>query len=344
MNETSQINLMDILNEPTAPEQEQTAPQETNQNETPEPATVKYYDISEETARRAWYAVHMGDYKKDSATNEYRASVDNAAEVAERQKQKVSAYYHDKIDYLLDKYARKLAQWYNDYNHNEASCPSWFISGPANYPVRKHEKKMSREATLWKEYDEIKGIIDKIRSFGTGAIDLADPHAREMLQERLDNLQKQLDLDKKLNAYWRKHKTFIGCPDISSSFAEKLTKETTDMLERCAWVSKPFPDYELASLRDKIKRTAARLDELNKRQEVQNAGDNDNEKFDGGEIIRNLEDDRLQIIFDEKPDEETRNKLKSNGFRWSPRNKAWQRQLTQNAEYALKRLELAPAQ
>jgi len=50
-----------------------------------------------------------------------------------------------------------------------------------------------------------------------------------------------------------------------------------------------------------------------------------------------LEADRLQILFDEKPDEETRAALKSNGFRWSPRYSAWQRQLTPNAEQAARR-------
>lgn len=40
----------------------------------------------------------------------------------------------------------------------------------------------------------------------------------------------------------------------------------------------------------------------------------------------------------EIPDADTRDALKSNGFRWSPRNKAWQRQLTQNAEYAARRV------
>ena len=53
--------------------------------------------------------------------------------------------------------------------------------------------------------------------------------------------------------------------------------------------------------------------------------------------MRNAEENRLQILFDEIPDADTRDALKSNGFRWSPRNKAWQRQLTQNAEYAARR-------
>ena len=34
------------------------------------------------------------------------------------------------------------------------------------------------------------------------------------------------------------------------------------------------------------------------------------------------------------PDEATREALKSNGFRWSPKAGAWQRQLTSNAYYA----------
>ena len=48
----------------------------------------------------------------------------------------------------------------------------------------------------------------------------------------------------------------------------------------------------------------------------------------------NTEANRLQIFFEDKPDEATREALKSNGFRWSPKAGAWQRQLTSNAYYA----------
>ncbi len=41
-------------------------------------------------------------------------------------------------------------------------------------------------------------------------------------------------------------------------------------------------------------------------------------------------------MFNEKPDADTRLILKRNGFRWSPKNGSWQRQLTPNARYALK--------
>lgn len=57
-------------------------------------------------------------------------------------------------------------------------------------------------------------------------------------------------------------------------------------------------------------------------------------EFEGGKIVKNFSEDRLQIIFPNKPDSETILKLKSNGFRWSPIFMAWQRQLTSNAYYA----------
>ena len=61
-------------------------------------------------------------------------------------------------------------------------------------------------------------------------------------------------------------------------------------------------------------------------------------EFDGGTVEANREDNRLQIFFEEKPDEKTRETLKESGFRWSPKAGAWQRQLNDNAIYAADRL------
>lgn len=60
--------------------------------------------------------------------------------------------------------------------------------------------------------------------------------------------------------------------------------------------------------------------------------------FEGGTLVWNYGEDRLQILFDRIPEDNRRKKLKSSGFRWSPRNKAWQRQLTSNALSAAKRV------
>lgn len=298
-----------------------------------QPAAVKYYPIDEDTARRAHEMMSMRDYKPGSATAGYRASVDEAAALVERCKAATSPYYHDKLDALLDRYARRLAQWTNDYNRNGASCPSVLICGAANFPTRKKERQNAREDALWQEYKTIEAILDKIKSTGSGPVDLTDPHAREMLQDQLWQLQHKLDDGKAMNAYYRKHKTLKGYPGISDETAAHMDEAIQSAY---SWAQKPMPDYELASLRGKIKRTQARLEELDKLQARQDAPEAA-EEHDGFRIVRNAEQNRLQILFDGKPDEATRSALKQNGFRWSPRNSAWQRQLTDNVERAARR-------
>ena len=60
-------------------------------------------------------------------------------------------------------------------------------------------------------------------------------------------------------------------------------------------------------------------------------------------MVVNTDENRLQIIFDGKPDADLRAELKSEGFRWAPSQGAWQRQLTDNAFRAARRIEqIAP--
>lgn len=60
--------------------------------------------------------------------------------------------------------------------------------------------------------------------------------------------------------------------------------------------------------------------------------------FDGGKIINNFEAERVQILFDDKPSEAVRNDLKARGFRWSPKNQAWQRKNTNQAGFTAQRI------
>jgi hypothetical protein len=324
-------------------EQPETTTAEQAEHPTPEnrPETVPPYgSIDEETARNAHYCIHMSDYKPGSATASYRNAVNKAAQMVEQQKARVSAFYHDKLDTLLNSYARRLAQWTNDYNRNQASYPSQFIAGAGNFNMRKHNRQMSREDSLWEEYRQIEAILDKIRSVGTGPVDLADPHAREMLTERLNSQRQMLEDAKTANAYYRKHKTLEGCPGLSEKNRAWLTRPGVFASGDGSPISQygsPFPAYELASIRGKIERTEQRLAELDRR-EQQAAEPQTGTAFDGGQIVRNIDLNRLQILFDAIPDADTRAALKQNGFRWSPKNQAWQRQLTDNAERAARQV------
>jgi len=56
-------------------------------------------------------------------------------------------------------------------------------------------------------------------------------------------------------------------------------------------------------------------------------------------VVENAGAMRLQLVFDGKPSDGCCAALKSAGFRWAPSQGAWQRQLTDNARAALRRIE-----
>jgi hypothetical protein len=69
-----------------------------------------------------------------------------------------------------------------------------------------------------------------------------------------------------------------------------------------------------------------------------NAVMNDIEYSNGISIISNTEADRIQIFFPNKPNEDLRKELKSHGWRWSPKQGAWQRKKTINAYRSAKNI------
>ena len=290
-----------------------------------------YYTINESAARRANDMNSFSDYKPGSATAEYRQMVDNAVEIAERQKKRVDPMHHEKIDSLVDTYARKLAENMNSSFSIEARVPSVLIAGGSNFPVRKKEKQNAARDRNMEDWNEIQGLLDKIRSTGMGGISADDPQAIQKLEAKLEKLQSAQDTMKAVNAYYRKHKTLDGCPCLS---AERIEAMKGEMSSQWHIEDKPYPSLALSNNNTEIRRIKGRIADLTKKQETAYAG----WEFDGGTVEANKEDNRLQIYFEEKPDEKTRETLRENGFRWSPKAGAWQRQLNDNAIYAADRL------
>ena len=290
-----------------------------------------YYTINESAARRANDMNSFSDYKPGSATAEYRQMVDNAVEIAERQKKRVDPMHHEKIDSLVDTYARKLAENMNSSFSIEARVPSVLIAGGSNFPVRQKEKQNAARDRNMEDWNEIQGLLDKIRSTGMGGISADDPQAIQKLEAKLEKLQSAQDTMKAVNAYYRKHKTLDGCPCLS---AERIEAMKGEMSSQWHIEDKPYPSWALSNNNTEIRRIKGRIADLTKKQETAYAG----WEFDGGTVEANKEDNRLQIYFEEKPDEKTRETLRENGFRWSPKAGAWQRQLNDNAIYAADRL------
>lgn len=298
---------------------------------------MSYHTINEEAARRANDMNSFRDYKAGSATAEYRRMVDAATELAERQKQRVDPMYHEKIDRLLEIYCRKLAENMNASYSIEARCPSILISGGGNFPVRKKEKQNAARDRNLEEWNYIQGLLDKIRSVGTGGISSDDPQAVEKLEAKLATLEKHQEMMKAANAAIRMKDPAKGDAKLAELgyTPEDIAKlRAPDFCGRIG-----YPAYELQNNNANIRRIRGRIAEPKKRTESTPEG----WEFDGGRVVVNTAENRLQIIFDGKPNADIRTELKGEGFRWAPSQGAWQRQLTDNAMRAARRLKcIAP--
>lgn len=120
--------------------------------------------------------------------------------------------------------------------------------------------------------------------------------------------------------YYRKHGTLDGCPHLTEKGIENLK---ADMASGWHYEKKPFQSWQLSNNNAEIRRLKGRIEELTRQKEAAYVG----WEFDGGTVEINREANRLQIFFEGKPDAAVRDELKSNGFRWSPKAEAWQRQL-----------------
>jgi hypothetical protein len=298
---------------------------------------MSYHTINEEAARRANDMNSFRDYKAGSATAEYRRMVDAATELAERQKQRVDPMYHEKIDRLLEIYCRKLAENMNASYSIEARCPSILISGGGNFPVRKKERQNAARDRNLEEWNYIQGLLDKIRSVGTGGISSDDPQAVEKLEAKLATLEKHQEMMKAANAAIRMKDPAKGDAKLAELgyTPEDIAKlRAPDFCGRIG-----YPAYALQNNNANIRRIRGRIAELKKRTESTPEG----WEFDGGRVVVNTTENRLQIIFDGKPNADVRTELKGEGFRWAPSQGAWQRQLTDNAMRAARRLKcIAP--
>ncbi len=242
---------------------------------------------------------------------------------------------HPDADSEIERYRQNLRDKYLAYLHSHANIVSSFIAGPSNFPARRMEKRNRWADNHYAAIDEFrerakKAIKRKYAPFDGHAIKSHDPDALDKLKAKLAKREADQERMKAANKIVKSKKL---------TNAEKL--EQLKPLEcSCSKLLEPdfcgrigFPGYMLSNNNANIKRIRDRIAELEQRDTEAESGPVEEQH---GDItyLEDFEDGRVRLIFPGKPSSEVRSLLKSNGFRWSPRNTAWQRQLTDNGRSA----------
>ncbi len=149
--------------------------------------------------------------------------VDKAAAIAEKQKSRVDPMYHEKIDHLLDTYARKLAENMNQGFAIDAKGSLCADRRAFQFPGGKEGKNRTgaRDSNM-EEWRHIQGLLDKIRSTGMGGISADDRQRLKSSRRSWTGWKRSQLIMKEVNAYYRKHGKLDGCALLSPDQIEKL--------------------------------------------------------------------------------------------------------------------------
>ena len=157
----------------------------------------------------------------------------------------------------------------------------------------------------------------------------AKSHSR-LIEKANNNIKKSIEEDKKSEFYSDRAESAKNSKAIYGDDPKAIEKleEKLERLEnqRNSIKAREHEKWELQNIGATIRETKRRIERL---KELENMKFEE-VKFDGGKIIHNKEINRIQFLFDDIPNEETRKILKSHGFHWSRKEQAWQREFNKN--------------
>ena len=233
---------------------------------------------------------------------------------------------------LQAEYEAKYLQKWREWLAALSRCYSVLITGPARFNNRRHEKMNDYERAArqrLKDWSEkvVKRINRQERLTGWAEI--------ERLQEKVDTLQCLQDTMKAANKVCRSTKlSDVEKVDELVSLGIKEHDAVILLHPTQSWQSVGFATYQLQNNLAKIKATQAAIE----RHKAMAEAEDKEIKFNGGRVVVCNSEERMRFYFDEIPSVEVRNLMKRNAFKWSPKNGAWQRQLTNNCKFDTKRI------
>ena len=161
---------------------------------------------------------------------------------------------------------------------------------------------------------------------------------RRLIEKANNDIKKSIELSDKSKYYEDKAKSaennnaiYNDDPKAISKLKDKLERLEN---ERNSIKAREHSKWELTSIGANIRETKLRIKRLEEQEQLVFP----DIEFKGGKAIHNKEINRIQIIFDDIPNENIRSELKHNGFHWSRYEGAWQRQFNQRTIYVTKSL------
>lgn len=233
----------------------------------------------------------------------------------------------------------KLTSLYTEYLHKLSNCMSSMITGPSNFPTRKAERANAAEKRAREALDAL--VNNWTKKATSNVISSDDNDALAKLQAKLQGLKEYQESMKLIN---KAYKAFKKNPEALSKFDlnDKQIEIIKTFKPAYSFEKAPCQPYTLSTNLANIKRIEQRIKALEIRDAREEANQEKEVTTVEGVVRVSHEDNRVKLFFNGKPSASTRSILKSNGFRFAPSTKAWQRQLTTNGirscEYVLGQL------
>lgn len=195
---------------------------------------------------------------------------------------------------------------------------------------RRYRERIQRKyAKAFETMDKADYYEQKAASVGNGGISSDDPDALVKLREKLERMRSSQDFMKKANAAIRKAKTQDARIEALMELGA-TAEEAKDILTPDCFGIIGFAPFSLRNNNANIRRVEQRIRELERAASTESVV----KEGDGYTYREDTSENRIMFIFPGKPDEETRDILKQNGFRWSPSRKAWVRMLNTHGKWA----------
>lgn len=211
-------------------------------------------------------------------------------------------------------------------------CFSQAITGAGGWKAstfRRHERTNEAEKAA---LERLENWVEKVVKRCNRQERLTGWAEVERLQDKIDSLTRLQEMMKAANKVIRNRK-LAEVEKVDELVAIGFTEETSIELlhPKYDWQGQGFASYALTNNLAKIKDAEARM----KRHAAMAGREDEKWKYCGYELHIDYSDERYRFIFDERPSKEVVSIMKGHGFKWSPSNSAWQRQITPNGKRAM---------